>query len=228
MNKTQDPAGTAASYGPGWGTNSAAECRSHDQCMINAWSKHRMNRMNRMNDHIERRGHLAARSGSSSSQSKIRSSNHSLNDSSKDSFCELPEGSFPVVLFFACYLSWVGKADHPKEAMLEVSRQGLADWRPIEQLNEIQYIQWGSLDLSSTNVTGEWASPRPFGHHNSDISVSWRGIVWRQWRRARAQYEVRAGSGPASSKPIWAGRAGSMSVQHCPALSNTSIQQMKA
>jgi len=32
-------------------------------------------------------------------------------------------GSFPIVLFLACYLSWVGKADHPKEAMLEVSRQ---------------------------------------------------------------------------------------------------------
>ena len=32
-------------------------------------------------------------------------------------------GSFPVVLFFACYLSWVGKADHPKEAMVEVTRR---------------------------------------------------------------------------------------------------------
>eukprot|EP00438_Fugacium_kawagutii_P021896 Skav219761 [mRNA] locus=scaffold569:290381:297942:- [translate_table: standard] len=41
-------------------------------------------------------------------------------------------GSFPVVLFFACYLSWVGKADHPKEAMLEVSRQGIAGKRFLD------------------------------------------------------------------------------------------------
>ena len=33
-----------------------------------------------------------------------------------------------MVLFFACYLSWTGKADHPKEAMLEVTRRmGMAE-----------------------------------------------------------------------------------------------------
>ena len=161
MNKTQDPAGTAASYGPGEAAI-CVECRSHEQCM---------NRMNRMNYHIERRGYdiqlnLAAGSGLFS-QSKI-------NDSSKDSFCELAEGSFPVVLFFACYLSWVGKADHPKEAMLEVSRKGLADsWGHFENL---WTAQLDSLRLIEC-ARGEWASPRPFGRHNSDILVSWRGIV---------------------------------------------------
>lgn len=47
-------------------------------------------------------------------------------------------GALPVVLFFACYLSWVGKADHPKEAMLEVSRRmGMA--QPLRP-SQLRYL----------------------------------------------------------------------------------------
>lgn len=62
-------------------------------------------------------------------------------------------GSFPVVLFFACYLSWVGKADHPKEAMLEVSRRmGISKTIWPSQLRYLSYfelLQRGNLDLWS-------------------------------------------------------------------------------
>ncbi|CAK9012179.1 unnamed protein product [Durusdinium trenchii] len=62
-------------------------------------------------------------------------------------------GSFPVVLFFACYLSWVGKADHPKEAMVEVTRRmGISRSLWPSQLRYLSYfelLQRGKLDLWS-------------------------------------------------------------------------------
>ncbi|CAJ1411308.1 unnamed protein product [Effrenium voratum] len=62
-------------------------------------------------------------------------------------------GAYPVVLIFACYLSWVGKADHPKEAMLEVCRRmGISKSLCPSQLRYLSYfelLQRGKLDLWS-------------------------------------------------------------------------------
>eukprot|EP00913_Durusdinium_trenchii_P016089 g15123.t1 len=88
-------------------------------------------------------------------------------------------GSFPVVLFFACYLSWVGKADHPKEAMVEVTRRmGISRSLWPSQLRYLSYfelLQRGKLDL--------WSHPARLarvlvhaGSHLRDRALE----VWKQ------------------------------------------------
>ncbi|CAE8593240.1 unnamed protein product, partial [Polarella glacialis] len=62
-------------------------------------------------------------------------------------------GIGPVVLLFACYLSWAGLADHPKEAMLEVCNTlGIKEEVSPSQARYLSYfelLQRGRLDLAT-------------------------------------------------------------------------------
>eukprot|EP00439_Symbiodinium_sp_Y106_P048835 s3317_g6.t1 len=61
-------------------------------------------------------------------------------------------GPCPVVLLYACYLSWLGLADHPREAMQEVMRLlGLPDVLWPSQRRYLSYfgLLQGGLDLQA-------------------------------------------------------------------------------
>jgi len=89
-------------------------------------------------------------------------------------------GSFPIVLFLACYLSWVGKADHPKEAMLEVSRRmGISRSIWPSQLRYLSYfelLQRGKLDLWSNPARLARVVLVHIGSHQRDRALE----VWKQ------------------------------------------------